>query len=207
MTSGPPDAQVLATWLRTGTAHAAGDTDDEHGIDVGVDQAQCGTFDIRIAADGTWFYHGSPIGRKSLVRLFSNVLYRDTEGTYWLVTPVEQGRIEVEDAPFTAVELATVGDGRDQVLRFRTNLDDWVEADAEHPIRVTHHPSTGEPRPYVLVRGRLEALILRPVFYDLVAQGEPRTIGEATRYGVCSKGTFFPLDEPGFPLDEPGADR
>ncbi len=200
MTSGPPDAQVLAKWLRTGIARAAAGaaaTNDEHDIDVGVDQAQCGTFDIRIAADGTWFYHGSPIGRKSLVRLFSNVLYRDTEGTYWLVTPVEQGRIEVEDAPFTAVELATVGRGGDQVLRFRTNLDDWVEADDEHPIRVTHHPSTGEPRPYLLVRGRLEALILRPVFYDLVAQGEPRTIGEATCYGVCSKGTFFPLDEPG----------
>ncbi len=197
MTSGPPDAQVLAKWLRTGIARATAGAADEHGIDVDVNQAQSGAFDIRIAADGTWFYHGSPIGRKSLVRLFSNVLYRDAQGSYWLVTPVEQGRIEVEDAPFTAVELATLGDGRDRVLRFRTNVDDWVEADAEHPIRVAHHPSTGEPRPYVLVRGRLEARILRPVFYDLVAQGAPRTIGEATRYGVCSKGTFFPLDQPG----------
>ncbi len=79
MTSGPPDAQVLAKWLRAGTARAATGADDEHGIDVGADQAQCGAFDIRIAADGTWFYHGSPIGRKSLVRLFSNVLYRDTQ--------------------------------------------------------------------------------------------------------------------------------
>ncbi len=98
------------------------------------------------------------------------------------------------------VHRGRVGDprrGRDQVLRFRTNVDDWVEADAEHPIRVAHHPTTGEPRPYVLVRGRLEARILRPVFYDLVAQGAPRTIGAASRYGVCSKGTFFPLDEPG----------
>lgn len=197
MTSGPPDTAVLAKWLRSGAARATTGAEQVDGIDTGVSQVQCGEFDIRIAADGTWFYHGSPIGRKSLVRLFSNVLYRDEAGSYWLVTPVEQGRIEVEDAPFTAVEAEIHGRGSDRAVRFRTNLDDWVEVDSEHPIRVVHDAATGEPRPYVRVRGRLEALILRPVFYDLVARSEPRRLGAETRYGVCSKGMFFPLDDAG----------
>jgi hypothetical protein len=155
---------------------------------------QCGDFGIRIAQDGTWFYHGSPIGRKPLVRLFSSVLRRDEAGDYWLVTPVEKGRIVVDDAPFTAVELTATGAGPAAVLSFRTNIDDTVEAGSEHPIRVAEDPRTGEPRPYILVKDRLEALILRPVYYQLVELGAVEADGTgAARFGVWSKGMFFPL--------------
>lgn len=156
-------------------------------------EESCGDFGIRIARDGTWFYLGSPIGRKPLVKLFSTVLRREDDGSYWLVTPVERGLIEVEDAPFTAVELQVEGTGRDQVLRFRTNLDDWVEAGPDHPIRVETNAATGEPSPYILVRDRLEALILRPIFYQLVEIGEETEEGGTPRLGVWSKGTFFTL--------------
>jgi len=153
----------------------------------------CGDLDMRIARDGTWFYHGSPIGRKPLVKLFASVLRRDDDGTYWLVTPVEKGRIEVEDAPFVAVALTVEGAGRDQRLRFRTNLDDEVVAGPDHPIRVSENPETGEPAPYVLVRDRLEALIARSVFYDLVALGVEEERDGETLFGVWSEGRFFPL--------------
>lgn len=154
----------------------------------------CGDLDMRIAADGTWFYKGSPIGRKRLVKLFSTVLRREEDGQYWLVTPVERGRIEVEDAPFVAVELAAQGEGRDQVLAFRTNVDDWVEAGPDYPLRVEHNAGTGEPRPYVLVRPGLEARLLRNVYYHLVDAAELRWIDGRERLGAWSKGTFFPLD-------------
>ncbi len=153
----------------------------------------CGDFDMRIARDGTWFYRGSPIGRKALVKLFASVLRREADGSYWLVTPVERGRIEVEDAPFTAVELKVEGDGRARRLTFRTNVDEEVTADASHPIRVAEDPVTGEPSPYVLVRDGLEALILRPVFYELVELAEERVVDGRTVLGVWSAGNFFPL--------------
>lgn len=151
----------------------------------------CREFAIRIARDGTWFYHGSPIGRKPLVRLFSTVLRRAPDGSYWLVTPAERGRIEVEDAPFTAVALEARGTGRDQNLVFRTNVDDEIAADADHPIRIAE--SHGEPRPYILVREGLEALILRPVFYQLVDLAVERTEAGETMLGVWSGGAFFAL--------------
>ncbi|HLB79761.1 MAG TPA: DUF1285 domain-containing protein [Dongiaceae bacterium] len=163
-------------------------------------EASCGDFDIRIGRDGTWFYHGSPIGRKPLVRLFASVLRREADGGYWLVTPVERGRIVVDDAPFTAVELTVEGAGRDRALSFRTNIDDVATADADHPIRVARDPDSGEPRPYIHVRDGLEARILRPLYYELVALGEERRVEGETLYGVWSKGTFFPLGR----LDEAG---
>ena len=153
----------------------------------------CGDLDMRIARDGTWFYHGSPIGRKPLVKLFASVLSRADDGDYWLTTPVERGRVEVEDAPFVAVELTVGGDGREQSLRFRTSIDDEVTADADHPIRVSHVPATGEPAPYVLVRDRLEALIARAVFYHLVEYGVEEDVDGDRLYGVWSKGCFFPI--------------
>ena len=153
----------------------------------------CGDLDMRIARDGTWFYQGTPIGRKPLVKLFSTVLRREPDGSYWLVTPVERGRIAVEDAPFTAVELTAAGKGRDQTLTFRTNVDDEVTADAAHPLRVAHDPETGEPRPYIMVRNGLEARLVRSVYYQLVELGEERREGGAMIYGVWSKGRFFPL--------------
>ena len=153
----------------------------------------CGDFDIRIARDGTWYYRNSPIGRKALVRLFSTVLRREEDGEYLLVTPVERGRVAVEDAPFTAVELVVSGTGADQVLRFRTNVDDWVEAGPDHPIRVAHAPDSGEPSPYIHVRDALEALIVRSVYYQLADLGVERAQDGKTMLGVWSKNTFFPL--------------
>lgn len=158
-----------------------------------------GDFDIRIARDGTWYHEGAPIRRKPLVKLFASVLWRDDDGGYWLRTPVEKGRIAVEDAPFTAVELSVKGEGRNQVLAFRTNLDDWVEADSDHPLRVVEDPDNGAPAPYILVRDRLEALILRPVYYELAGlavespQAGDESAKESNCLGVWSKGVFFPL--------------
>ena len=152
-----------------------------------------GDLAIRIARDGTWYYHGSPIARKPLVRLFSTVLKRDEKGDYWLITPAERGRIEVEDAPFTAVELAVEGSGPGQVLSFRNNVDDWVAAGPDHPLRVAEDPGTGEPSPYILVREGLEALILRSVFYEMVELAETREMDGTEWLGLWSKGVFFPL--------------
>ncbi len=145
--------------------------------------ANCGDIDIRIARDGTWFYEGTPIGRPALVRLFSTVLRRDEDG-FWLVTPVEKLRIVVEDAPFLAIGLEREG----EAIRFATNVGDVVEAGPDHPIRV-ETGADGEPRPYVHVRGALEALIVRPVFYELVAMGEE----QGGRLAVRSGGGAFDL--------------
>ncbi len=153
----------------------------------------CGDIDIRIGRDGTWYYHGSPIGRKELVRLFASVLSRDSGGDFWLITPAEKCRIVVEDAPFVAVELSRRGEGRDQVLILRSNVDDTVTVDADHPIRVETDPETGEPSPYVLVRDRLEARISRGVFYELVDLGRTEEAAGESVYGVWSSGDFFPL--------------
>jgi hypothetical protein len=147
---------------------------------------------MRIARDGTWFYRGSPIGRKPLVKLFSTVLRREN-GEFWLVTPVERGRILVDDAPFVAVEVDAVGAGAERRLTFRTNVDDIVTADEAHPIRVDHDPASGAPRPYITVRDGLEALILRPVYYHLVELGEFAVLDGAEQLGVRSCGRFFPL--------------
>lgn len=160
----------------------------------------CGDLDMRIARDGTWFYKGSPIGRKELVCLFASVLRREADGGYVLETPAERGRIEVEDAPFVAVELAwhdCSGDGGAprQCLSFRTNCDEVVSADAEHPIRIQLDPRTREPRPYVTIRPGLEARILRPVFYELVALAVPERIDGREVLGVWSEGVFFPIDD------------
>ncbi|WP_235913918.1 DUF1285 domain-containing protein [Teichococcus coralli] len=156
---------------------------------------ECGALDMRIAKDGTWHYRGSPIGRKELVCLFASVLRREPDGSYWLETPAERGRITVEDAPFVAVEVFWRRcDGR-QCLTFRTNLDEMVTADADHPIRVAIHPRSREPRPYLMVRPGLEARINRAVFYELVALAEPERVGGREVLGVWSEGVFFPIDE------------
>jgi hypothetical protein len=115
---------------------------------------------------------------------------------YWLVTPAERGRITVDDAPFLAVELERRGEGSAQELSFRTNLGDFVTADAVHPLRIATDPATDTPRPYIVVRNRLEARLTRPVFYGLVDWGVEERVGGATRFGVWSKGIFFPLDPP-----------
>jgi len=161
--------------------------------------------DMRIARDGTWFYHGSAIGRKPLVRLFSSVLRREDNGDYYLVTPVERVRITVDDAPFTAVEMFVEGEGVDQTLSFRTNVDDVVRLDAAHPLRVVINPQSGEPAPYIRVRDDLDALVARAVFYDLVDLGVEKTPDftgnsstpsphdQSAILGVWSAGSFFEI--------------
>jgi len=155
----------------------------------------CGDFSMRIDRNGTWYYRGSPIGRLALVRLFSTVLRRDPDGIYWLTTPVENGHIDVEDAPFIGVELITEGAGRNQIIRVRTNVDDVVTLDSEHPLRVVHDPISGAPRPYLYVRKGLEARLARPVYYHLVEIGE--TSADGHTFGVWSAGAFFALGPAG----------
>ena len=153
----------------------------------------CGDIDMRIAADGTWFYAGTPIGRPALVRLFSTILRKDSD-RYVLVTPVERVGIIVEDAPFLAVEMNVHGEGAERTLEFRTNVDDRVTVDADHPMRFEKE-ATGGLRPYIRVRGDLWARVTRPVFYDLVALGEERETGGKLTFGVSSGGAFFPMIE------------
>ncbi len=159
----------------------------------------CGDLDMRIAPDGTWYYKGSPIGRKELVCLFASVLKREPDGSYLLETPVERGRIEVEDAPFIAVEMVwrdcECGGAIRQCLSFRTNCDEVVPANAEHPIRVQLDPRTREPRPYIMIRPGLEAKINRAVFYEMVALAVTETVDGRDLIGVWSEGVFFPIDE------------
>ena len=156
----------------------------------------CGDLDIRIARDGTWSYRGSPIGRLPLVKLFASVLRREADGRYWLVTPAERGHIEVDDVPFLGVALTVEGEGRNQQLIFRTNLDEFVTAGADNPLRV-ETAADGEPAPYILVRDGLEARLARPVFYDLVELGTEERVGDTIQFGVWSQGMFFRLGEPG----------
>jgi uncharacterized protein len=161
---------------------------------------ECGDLPFVIQRDGTWLYRGSPILRKELVCLFASVLKREADGSFWLETPAERGRIEVEDAPFVAVELDWTGDGRQQVLSFRTNVDHVVTAGPHHPIRVAHDVLTCEPTPYILVRHGagtqdVEARINRAVYYELVALAVPEWVGCRRMLGVWSCGKFFPLGE------------
>ncbi|WP_408886987.1 DUF1285 domain-containing protein [Limobrevibacterium gyesilva] len=161
---------------------------------------ECGDLPFLIKRDGTWMYRGSPIGRKELVCLFASVLQREADGSFWLQTPAERGRIEVEDAPFVAVELDWTGVGRQQTLTLRTNVDQLVTAGAEHPIRIAHDLLTCEPTPYLHVRpgrGRLpiEARIGRAVYYELVALAEPHVVHGRRMLGVWSCNCFFPLGE------------
>jgi len=128
----------------------------------------CGDIGMRIRSDGTWLYQGSPIGRKPLVRLFSTVLRKDADGRTYLVTPAEKVDVQVDDAPFLAVEMQVEGEGRDQMLSFRTNVDDIVRCGPANPIRFVVEAAAGGLKPYLLVRGRLEALLTRALYYDLV---------------------------------------
>ena len=153
----------------------------------------CGDIDMEIRADGTWFYMGTPIGRAPLVRLFSTVLRRDEDGRTYLVTPVEKVGIRVVDAPFLAVEMqVTQREGR-QVLTFRTNVGDVVEAGAEHHLRFEISGGNRELKPYLLVRGRLEALVSRAVMYDLVELGEAIVIDGVPMFSVRSGTEVFPV--------------
>jgi hypothetical protein len=138
----------------------------------------CGDIDIRIARNGSWYHEGRPFLRQSLVRLLSSILKREGDD-YFLVSPVEKMRIQVEDVPFIAVGMTQEEADGKQILYFRTLTDDLVRLDAEHPLRVQTDSLSGEPRPYIQVRGGMEARIHRPVFYELVERGR-----EVIRQGV-----------------------
>ena len=155
-----------------------------------------GDIAIHIAQDGSWFYRGTPISRESLVRLFASVLRRETDGSYWLVTPAERGRITVAEVPFLAVELTVANAGSHrQFLTFRTNLDEIVTAGPTQSLRIVTDPVTGAPRPYLQVRDGLEARLTRPVFYELVELGVEEQIGGMSQFGVWSGEHFFPLGD------------
>ncbi len=153
----------------------------------------CGDIDMRIARDGTWYYMNSPIGRKPLMKLFASVMRHDEDGKYYLVTPAEKCGIRVDDAPFVAIGMTVEGKGREQVLSFETNTDDRVTVDDTHPLRVAPEEETGGLKPYVLVRARLEALVSRALFYDLVARGTVEERHGERWFGVWSSGRFWPM--------------
>ena len=151
----------------------------------------CGDLDMRIAGDGTWYYMGTPIGRPALVRLFSTILKRE-DGKYFLVTPVEKVGIRVDDTPFLAVEMLQESDDRGRLLRFRTNVDDWVDCDKAHPLRF-EAAADGGLTPYLHVRARLWAKVTRAIYYDLVDTGEERMVDGRQMFGVASAGEFFAM--------------
>jgi hypothetical protein len=154
--------------------------------------AYCGEIDMRIAADGTWFYQGTPIGRPALVKLFASILKREGE-KYFLVTPVEKCGILVEDVPFVAVELQVGNGGARRQLCFRTNVDDWIVCGASHPLRFEQDAATGGLKPYIHVRSDLWAKVTRTVFYDLVDLGEACEIAGTMMFGVASAGQFYAM--------------
>jgi hypothetical protein len=162
----------------------------------------CGDIDMRIAADGTWFYQKTPIGRPALVKLFASILKREGD-KYFLVTPVEKVGIVVEDVPFLAVELKVVepeqsllrNDLTGHVLRFRTNVDDWVDAGPGHALRFEPQAANGGLKPYLHVRRELWAKVTRALFYDLVELGEERIVDGKAMFGVVSGGEFFAMAE------------
>jgi len=152
----------------------------------------CGNLDMRIATDGTWYYLKTPIGRPALVKLFASVLKREGDD-YFLVTPVEKCGIQVEDAPFLAVELRVADDESGKVLNFRTNVDEWIACGSAHELRFDPEPRNGGLKPYLHVRRGLWAKVTRSLFFDLVGLGEERQIGDEAMFGVASMGVFFPM--------------
>lgn len=151
--------------------------------------SHCGHSGMRIARDGTWFHEGSTIGRVAMVRLFSTILRREPDGRFVLVTPVEKLDIDVEDAPFTAVELKSDGDGHDRMLAFRLNTGDLIVAGQDHPLRFKERADG--PHPYLEVRRGLEALVARSVYYELA---EIALSEAADPPGIWSDGAFFALE-------------
>ncbi len=155
-------------------------------------------YDMRIDRHGTWYHEGRPIARMPLVKLFASVLRKEPDDSYWLVTPVERGRIDVEDVPFVIVELMVEGAGSSQQINVRSNLDEWVTIGPDHPLlfrRPPNAPPEAAAVPYVEIRSRLEGRLLRPVYYELADLCEPHQQDGVTQYGLWSGGQFFVFDE------------
>lgn len=153
-----------------------------------------GDMDMRIAVDGRWYHEGAVIRREALVRLFASILKLEEDGCYYLVSPVEKFRIQVDDAPFVAIQMETEGAGKSQYLMFTTNVGDQIQAGNDFPITV-QIDDQGNPRPYILVRRNLKALIGRNVFYQMVGLGEEIERNGKPVLGVWSAGKFFELGE------------
>jgi hypothetical protein len=150
------------------------------------DPQETGDSEMRIAADGTWYHQGDPIKRPAMVRAFSSILRREPDDSYALVTPYQKLSILVEDVPFVAVELESEGSGSKRTLAFRLNTDHLVIADADHPLRL----GAGKPQPYLQVRSGLEAVLARPVYYQLA---ELALDEGADPIGIWSADVFFPM--------------
>ena len=157
------------------------------------DPPYCGDIGLAILADGSWEYQGSLIARLAMVKLFASILRKDADGRSYLVTPAEKVDCKVADAHFLAVELAVSGSGASQVLTFRTNVDDVVTAGAEHPLRFAEQSESGGLKPYLLVRGRLEALVTRAIYFDLVELAVAEDLAKDGDIGVWSSGMWWPL--------------
>ncbi|MBU2329303.1 MAG: DUF1285 domain-containing protein [Alphaproteobacteria bacterium] len=191
------DAAGLAALISRASAQTSGGKQSLPPVERWEPQF-CGDLDMEIKADGTWFYMGTPIGREPLVRLFSTVLRKDEDGKTYLVTPVEKVGIRVEDAHFIAVEMSVTEDAGESVLTFRTNVGDVVEAGPEHRLRFEVIGENHELKPYLGVRGRLEALVSRAVMYDLVERGEVLDVEGRAMFAIRSRGMVFPV----MPADE-----
>lgn len=157
----------------------------------------CGEMDMVIRRDGSWWHEGSRITRAPLIKLFSSILRKDEDGHHYLVTPVEKIKIEVECAAFLAVRVDIEGEGVEQRLFFTTNMEEVIEINADRPLRVLTDPETLEPTPLIHVRGRLEAMLIRPVFYELVEHAVEIETTEGIQLGVYGGGVFFPLGPAG----------
>lgn len=155
----------------------------------------CGDIGLAIRADGSWVYRGSPILRRELVKLFASILRRDDDGRYYLVSPVEKVDVVVADAPFLAVEMELRGEGQRQTILLRTNVDDVVAIGPEHPLRFAVEAPGGGLKPYVRVRGRLEALATRALTFDLVEMALATQAANGGPAGVWSGGHLFRLPE------------
>jgi len=153
----------------------------------------CGEIDIRIASDGTWYHEGTAIKRQPLVKLFASVLRKESDGAFYLVTPVEKMRIQVDDAPFLAHTLEVTQDGDQQALVFTTNIDERIVVDQTHPIRIESNPDTQEPRPYIVIHNNLEALISRNAYMDLINMGQLEMRDGVEHLVVHSQGVIFSL--------------
>jgi hypothetical protein len=159
--------------------------------------ALTGDMDLIVTRDGQWLYEGHPIGRESAVRLFSTILRKEDDGEYYLITPVEKWRIQVEDTPLLAHSLAVRGEGQDQVLSVTTNMGETLDIGDEHPLVVDHYPGSDEPRPLVFVRHGAEARLLSSAFYELAELVEEREVDGECWHGVFSQGNFWKISKSG----------
>lgn len=180
----------LSAIIKAAKSQGAGD--DERPVDK-WNPEYCGEMDMVIRTDGSWWHDGTRITRLPLVKLFASILRKDDDGETYLVTPVEKIKIEVEQAHFIAIRVDVEGEGENQRVFFTTNMDEIIEAGPLRPIRVETNQETREPTPFVTVRGRLEALMSRPVFYELVEHGVIQKDGADQELGVFAAGEFFPL--------------